>query len=138
MTKKKQGRGRPTKATPCTVARIVEAIEIGMTLQHACQLVGITYSAFANWMKKGREGNEKYVDIFEKVKTAESRCVLNALEVIRAAAVEEKNWTAAAWILERKYPELYGKNRLQSDTVQSIELKITGLPRPKEKKTIDI
>ena len=138
MTKVKQGRGRPTKATPAVVARIVEAIEIGMTLQHVCQLVNIDYSTFAGWMKRGREGDAKYLDIFKKVKRAESKCVLNALEVIRSAAVEEKNWTAAAWILERKYPELYGKNRMQSDTVQSIELKITGLPRPKEKKTIDI
>jgi len=138
VKKHKSKRGRPTKKTPALVDALVKAITNGMSFRHSCQLVGISYAGFCKWMERGRNGEQEYVDFFDRIKSAEALCIENALEVIQKSALIDKNWTAAAWILERKYPELYGKNRLQSDTVQSIELKITGLPRPKEKKTIDI
>lgn len=36
-----------------------------------------------------------------------------ALQALRRASEQPEHWRAAAWILERRYPEKYGKQPIQ-------------------------
>lgn len=95
--------GRKTKYTPETVAKIVQAIKTGATYQLACQYAGISHETFAQWMKHKPEFSEA-------VKESEGAGAIELLARIRKEAAEG-TWQAAAWILERRYPEMYGRQR---------------------------
>jgi hypothetical protein len=93
--------GRPTKYTPGVVARLIQALEMGATYDHACNFAGIHYDTFREWIKDKSEFSEE-------VKKAEGRAVVGWLAKIEQAA-NEGSWQAAAWKLERRYPHLYGR-----------------------------
>lgn len=103
---------RPTKLTSDTQQKITQAIQMGATYEHAAQYAGITYETFNEWMKKGQSGKKGFSEFSEAVKIAEGRAVIGWLAKIEAAA-NGGNWQAAAWKLERRYPEIYGKQRVE-------------------------
>jgi hypothetical protein len=41
---------RPSKLTPETTAKSVQAIELGATFGHACRYAGIGYPTLRNWI----------------------------------------------------------------------------------------
>lgn len=92
---------RPTKYTPETTAKIVQAIQMGATYELACQFASITYETFNQWMKGKPEFSEA-------IKEAEGRAVVGWLAKIEKAA-NDGSWQAAAWKLERRYPKVYGR-----------------------------
>lgn len=100
---------RKSKLTPEVQERIVQAISMGATYELASQFGGIHYDTFNEWMK-GKP------DFSEAVKAAEGRAVVGWLAKIEKAA-SDGNWQAAAWKLERRYPENYGRtdHRLKID-----------------------
>lgn len=93
--------GRRSKYTPDCVKRITDAIALGATYQHACNYGGITFETFNQWRAHRAEFSDA-------VKDAEGRAVIGWLAKIEKAA-NEGTWTAAAWKLERRYPNDYGK-----------------------------
>lgn len=101
--------GRKTKYTPETVAKIIQAIDMGATFELAAGYGGISTSTFYDWVEKKSEFSDA-------LKLAEGRAAVKWLAKIEAAASEQ--WQAAAWKLERRYPHSYGK------TVQ--ENQVTG------------
>lgn len=101
-------RGRPSKFTPDTQQKIAQAIQMGATYEIAAQFAGITYDTFNEWMKRGAANEKDYSDFFEAVKSAEGRAAVGWLAKIEAAA-NDGNWQAAAWKLERRYPQIYGR-----------------------------
>lgn len=115
-------RGRPSKFTPECRNRIVSLINAGNYLDTACQAAGITYSTYREWIKRGqreydrlemsprakvKESEKDYLDFFEAVQKAEATAEARNLTIINKAA--EKNWQAAAWFLERKAPDRWGR-----------------------------
>ena len=92
--------GRPTKYDADTAKAIIGAIELGLPYRHACAYGGISEDTFARW-------RVKYADFAESVKAAEARAVAGRLARIRRA--EEDSWQAAAWYLERRYPQEFGR-----------------------------
>lgn len=101
--------GRPSKLTPETQKRILEALSVGTTYALACQYAGITYATFRRWMVQGEQAKSgKFRDFYDAVKEAEGRAVVGWLAKIERAA-NEGNWQAAAWKLERRYPEDFGR-----------------------------
>ena len=122
--------GRPTKLNPTIQGLLCDAIVKGLPFNHACSLVGISYQTMREWMKKGKNQLEGlYRDFYVAIKKSEALVVQNALESIHSAS-RAGTWTASAWLLERRYPEQFGRKRLQSEEVTPIEISITGLPRP--------
>lgn len=100
--------GRPSKLTPETQTRIVQAIRVGATYELAAQFGGIAYNTFNEWMKKGEDAKAgRYRDFYEAVKEAEGDAAIKWLAVIDKAAAD--SWQAAAWKLERRYPNEYGR-----------------------------
>lgn len=108
--------GRRSKYTPETVDKITQAIRLGATYKLACDYAGISEDTFARW-------RERYAGFAEAIKLAEGEGALKSLAVIERAANGVKGedgeyilaptWQAAAWKLERRYPDMYGKQRLE-------------------------
>lgn len=59
-------------------------------------------------MKRGSDSKAGvYFEFFEAVKTAEAQAVARSVATIQAAS--RKSWQAAAWWLERKHPDEWGR-----------------------------
>jgi len=100
---------RPTKLTPETQAKIVQALKLGATYQHACNYAGIHYDSLREWILKAERGEGAvYSEFSEAVQKAQGAATIGWLAKIEKAA-DDGNWTAAAWKLERCYPDDYGK-----------------------------
>ncbi len=100
---------RKTKYSPEVQKRITDAIKVGSTYELAAQYGGITYETFRVWM----ESNAVFS---AAVKEAEGVAAIKWLAQIDKAA-SDGVWQAAAWKLERRYPNQYGK------TVQDVNVK---------------
>lgn len=123
---------RTTKYTPEVAKKITDAIRLGATYQLACNYAGISTDSFARW-------RARYADFAARVKEAEGVGAVGWLVKIEQAAAAG-NWQAAAWKLERRYPEQYG--RLVNDHRHSIEeaadrvSRETGVPKDQAIKDI--
>lgn len=105
----KRGGGRPTKLTPELQELLCRIISEGNYLETACAIAGIRRQTVRNWMRTGarqkRGAKREFLDAIKKAfATAEAKNV----RIIATAASEQ--WTAAAWMLERKYPKRWGRN----------------------------
>lgn len=97
--------GRRTKYTPETVDKLTQAIRLGATYQLACNYAGIGVSTFHDWLNAKPEFSQA-------IKEAEGKAAVLWLGKIEQAA-SDGNWQAAAWKLERRYPDMYGRNRVE-------------------------
>lgn len=88
------------KYTEERVRLIVNAVEQGVPYRHAAAIAGITESTFFDWLNRKPQFSEA-------IKSAEGRAVAGRLARIRKA--EDDHWQSAAWWLERKYPQEFGK-----------------------------
>ena len=122
--------GRPTSCTPDSTNRIAQGIQLGATYEMAANYGGVSYDSFLNWMKRGKAEIERrqssrvqedtarwqreqtYVQFFEAIKKAESVGIMGWLAKIEKAA-NDGQWQAAAWKLERRYPETYARQRIE-------------------------
>lgn len=89
-----------SKYNPEIVRKIIKYIEAGNYHKTACEAVGIHIDTFHEWMKVKSEFSEA-------IKKAESKAIIRNLIIIQLAA--QKNWTAAAWFLERKDYKNWGR-----------------------------
>ena len=70
--------------------------------------LGIHESTFYRWI--GDPKNKLQRELSEGLKKEEAAFKQTLLTTIRSAALARNQyWTAAAWLLERKYPDEYGK-----------------------------
>lgn len=106
--------GRPSKLTPEAQQRIAQAIEVGATYKLAAQYGGVHYDTFNRWMHAGEQAKSgRYFEFYEAIKSAEARAVIKWLALIDKAAAD--TWQAAAWKLERRYPQDYGRTVVQNE-----------------------
>lgn len=106
----KKETGRPTRCTPEITQRLAELLKAGNYMETACAIVGIKKQIVYRWMHAGERGNPKYKPFSDAIKKAEAEGEALLLNVINRAAADG-NWYAAAWRLERKSPERWGKGR---------------------------
>lgn len=90
--------------------RVIEATRKGLTRAICARLAGVAPSTLYKALREDAEFSQR-------VKTAQADGEQALIDTIRAASAEPKHWTAAAWLLERRYPERYGppKQRLQHE-----------------------
>lgn len=143
---------RPSKLTADVQDRIVEALKLGATFELAAQYGGVSYHSFNLWRKRGaaelervanarknasiRESERPYVEFYEATKKAEGEAAVAWLERIEQAA-RDGAWQAAAWKLERRYPQQYGRTVTEhqgGDPERPIPITFIAVPaKPKKK-----
>jgi transposase-like protein len=111
MSKKKKN-----KLTPEMIKIAAKLIEEGNYISHVAQALGIERRTFYTWLEQGKKATHGLKrEFYEAVTQAEAKAVLRNIKIIQKAA--ETNWQAAAWWLERKFPEEFGrKDRINFGT----------------------
>lgn len=114
--------GRPTKLNEETQHKIVTAIKEGNYIETASAYAGIDKSTLYDWLKRGerekqriksdnsakiKKDEAKFVQFSNAVQKALAESEMRDVSVIGKAA--ENQWQAAAWRLERKFPEKWGR-----------------------------
>ena len=84
------------------VDALIEALASGLTITASCGLVGIDRSTFYKW-------KQNYPEFKRAVDGARPIIESNMLELIKDQAPTD--WRAAAWILERRFPEDFSLKR---------------------------
>jgi len=114
-------RGRKPKLSKEMVDQICLYIENGNTNKDAVLLSGITETAFYQWKEKAnrikdagrlnRSENEIYLYLLESIKKAESK--FRAYHIGNINVASKKEWQASAWMLERRYPNEFGRRGVE-------------------------
>jgi|DEB0MinimDraft_4_1074332.scaffolds.fasta_scaffold01490_6 transposase len=99
--------GRKSLLTPERQERIVNAIKAGNYSFVAAQLGGIGERTFYSWMERGEKGEEPYAQFMQAVKEAETHAEARNIALVQRHA--QSSWQAAAWYLERKAPDRWGR-----------------------------
>ena len=134
--------GRPLSLTATKRRNLLKALGVGVPLTHACDAAGINIATFRNWRNRldtEPEGSEIRT-LFSQIKKVEGKALQKNLERIVAAAEEPRNWTASAWLLERRYPQHFGKAvQVSADVKQTtVDRKEVVLQILTDEKTRDI
>ena len=138
--------GRPHRLTSDMQQRITDRIEQGMRPQYAAIASGISRSTFHAWMARGRHARdaaekdelsaaeEPFLDFLDAVERALTVPEMRAVSVIQDSATKG-SWRAAAWLLERRWPERWGSSKHRptekqtpaSVSVEELERKVRDL-----------
>ena len=122
MTNKNKG-GRPSKLTPELQEEIVNYIKMGNFIETTCVTAGINKSTFYDWMKRGNESKRHtiYKKFYEAVRQAQAWSEARDVAIISNHA--ETNWRAAAWKLESRFSERWGKTKTKKDEKCSMKIR---------------
>lgn len=100
--------GRKPKLTPEVQKIVCDCVFDGLTYEKSAQCAGIGKSTFFRWMAMGEDESCEsiYREFRDAVKKAEADLVREQLRIIKTAGAKG-TWQAAAWHLERRFPEDY-------------------------------
>jgi len=105
-----------TKLNDEIIERICEYVTLGLSYKDASEACDITERTFYNWKKRGENAKSgKHYDFLDKLKLASSKSKVYHLNKIREAG-DKGVWQANAWILERRFPEEFGRrDKIQAE-----------------------
>lgn len=139
MPKTGKPRGRPTVLTDDVIDAYLKAISKGLSDTDSAAVAGISRHTVTYWKARIEVANPNHnpetgeleyaddesnppipvlFDFFTRVEKAKAEGKMVRLGHIEAAM--STRWTAAAWWLERKYPDEFGR-RDRRDSVVSLE-----------------
>ncbi len=96
------------KLTEKLIDQMAELKADGLTNRDICRAVGIHEATLYRWLN--RPSSKLHRALGESLKKAEADYKRTLLTTIREAALRKNGqWTAAAWLLERKYPDEYAQ-----------------------------
>ena len=98
---------RKPKLTYKMVEQAIDMKAHGLSNVDICRGLGISETAWYNWLKD--PDTKPKLALVEGLKKAEAEYKEVLLDRISGASEKPQHWTAAAWLLERKYPDEYGK-----------------------------
>jgi hypothetical protein len=109
--------GRPSSLTPEVHEHLIKVLRSGCTHDAAAEAIGMSTRALRKWLQKGddaevrRDAGEKltaqdgrYLAFAEDARKARAEAEVRAVTTIQRAAANG-TWQAAAWYLERAFPE---------------------------------
>jgi len=105
-------RGKYGKLTPDVLEAVVQRIEQGDTREQACASCGVGYTTLWAYLKKNPDFEPRLKQARQLSNSTLNACVVQAA-VGRydehGVCVKEGDWKAAAWMLERRDRENYGR-----------------------------
>ena len=115
---------RKTKLTRKMVERAISLKKDGLCDADIIDALDVHQSTFYRWLKE--PDTELKRALSEGLKKAEAEYKQKLLITIRDAALSRPQfWTAAAWLLERKYPQEYGKAERKVEEEQTGPVQLT-------------
>ncbi len=107
-------RGRPPILDEIKRREILAILSVGCSRTTAAGYVGCSVSTIQNTAERDPKFSEE-------LRRAESRAEITFLQAIQKAARDERHWRAAAWVLERKHPEQYGRRKADALSVEQVK-----------------
>ena len=110
---------RPTKLTPEVQKKIGDGVSLGLTYSLAASAAGVTYQSLNSWMQRGQKDQSgKYFEFARYINKCNADGARVLLEKLNDAA-KAGNCTVCAWILERRFPEDFGRRIYRKTNVVS-------------------
>lgn len=107
------------KLTQDLIARAAELYRRGCKQQDIYTALGIPERTWFSWLERGRDGKQPYVALVDALEQAKVDRLMNLLAIIEQAA--PKQWQAAAWLLEREWPDRYARPEVRLKLKQDEE-----------------
>jgi transposase len=130
---------RPTKLTYVIQRQISENIALGLSYALAAESAGVTYQTFNTWMNKGKNSTSgKYYQFYKHIQKRNADAAKTCLERLNDA-VEDGNCQVCMWILERRFPEKFGRHVYRKTNVvsenknENVEISVSDADRIREK-----
>jgi transposase len=122
---------RPSKLTSEIQQKIGDGVSLGLTYALAANSAGLTYQTFNQWMKLGRDSTSgKYFEFYKHIEQRNAEGALKILQRLNDAA-EAGNCQVCMFILERRFPEEFGRRVYRKTNVvaenlnQNVEISVT-------------
>lgn len=120
-TTEKKKPGRKTLLNDQMIKNAVKAIGMGVTDRAAQDLLGITHDTWYTWIEKGEaQPNSIYAEFTDAIKKARAQLQADCIRRVKLAGSRE--WQAAAWILERKWSEDFGKKDKVDMSIAAVQI----------------
>ncbi len=95
--------------------KIIESLEKGNGIKETCKNVGVHFSTYYDWIDPNSPRfDSDFSDRIKKAKSIGEITIKETCEEIIMKAATDKTkpvWQAAAWMLERKFRNEYGKSQ---------------------------
>jgi hypothetical protein len=123
MNSKRDRPGQPTKLTPELIERVAQLLPQTLYLETVGDALGVSRYTWRGWLKRGakeaarlskpgarpRAREALYLQFFAAYKKGLAEAEADSVERIRQSGATQ--WQAAAWLLERRYPQRWSANR---------------------------
>lgn len=97
------------KLTPELIQSMAAAISEGNYVETVIRAHGIGRSSYYEWRRRGATATSGlHRQLYEATEAAQAKAEQHYVGVIKDAA-NSGTWTAAAWYLERRYPDRWGR-----------------------------
>ena len=115
--------GRPSKLTPDLIEKICAPIAAGNYMETAAAYAGVAKDTLYAWLRKGREQKR---GLFREFSDAVERAMAEAemRDVLLVAKAAETQWQAAAWRLERRTPQKWGRRVVELSGPEGSAVKV--------------
>ena len=94
---------RRTRCTKAICREAEKAAALGLSHPLIGKFIGVSHTTIYNWIRRGQsEQSGIYREFLESVKRGEGKCAALNMATIQKAA-RSGQWTAAAWVMERRF-----------------------------------
>lgn len=109
------GNGRKSVLDQELIARIAQMIRAGNYVEVACAAAGVSRQTFYNWLAEGEADKAApiYKEFRDRIDAARAEGEARNVALIAKAAAA--SWQAAAWMLERQYPDRWARPSQRQD-----------------------
>lgn len=100
------------KLTDELIEKVSKCIKIGCYVETAAAICGISKDTFYRWLRnaKNTDASDLEIKLSDAVLVAMAESELKDLQTIQDATQGPNGWKAAAWRLERRFPQRWGKS----------------------------
>src|SRR5436190_12216897 len=96
-------KGRPSLLSSSLQKRICKLLREGCDIKSACNICDIGERTYHEWKERGEKGERPFDSFFSAASRARDAHKAQLLKRIDAAT--KADWKAAAWLLERRFPQ---------------------------------
>ena len=135
---------KPKKLTKEFIENAEKLILMGHYFSSVANHLGICRQTFASWMANGEKSpGTIFGEFYSRVKKAEAGFLMRTFGKIQQIGIDQNNWQALAWCLERRWPEMFAKRdpnalqQTQQDHVVNIMFSGFEEPEPGEQEDIE-